>query len=97
MHEHVIDTRHATAIWCTYERAQTGRQKPQTGLRGDLGCMSMSPVGVIAPILQRFAITAITALPAGGHRNNSVSNRDSIFLSAPGSHLAAAELLLDYW
>ena len=41
-------------------------------------------VGVIAPIIQRFAITAITALPAGGCRNNSTRNSESLFLSARG-------------
>ena len=51
-------------------------------------------VGVIAPIIQKPAITAITALPAGGYRNNSNSNSNSLFLSAPGPRKAAASLLL---
>ena len=51
-------------------------------------------VGVIAPIMQRFAITAITALSAGGCRNYSTSSSSSLFPSAPGPRKAAASLLL---
>ena len=52
----------------------------QQGVVGD----GQALVGVIAPIIQKPAITAITALPAGGCRNNSTRNSDSLFLSARG-------------